>query len=87
MIVRHKRSWWKVEQSKVPQSYSISPGVFAGVGAGDCEYERIETPKIGDWIEKEVQSNRYKEKGQGKVITGRWHDDELGECFPGVVNR
>ena len=48
--------------------------------------ERIETPKIGDWIKKEVQSNRYKEikkgKWQGKLITGWWQDDKLyGECF------
>ena len=59
------------------------PDPTSHTGEGD----RIETPKIGDWIKKEVQSNRYKEKWQGKVITGRWQDDELGECFLGVVNR
>ena len=26
-----------------------------------AECERIETPKIGDWIKKEVPRNRYKE--------------------------
>ena len=50
------------------------------------EGERIETPKIGDWMKKKVQSNGYKEmkseKWQGKVITGQWQDDKLaGECF------
>ena len=40
MILRHERSWWKVEQSKVPQSYSISPGVFGGGGwGGRAEYK------------------------------------------------
>ena len=44
-----------------------------------AEDERIETPKIGDWIKKEVQSNRYKEikkgKWQGKTnnwVVARW---------------
>lgn len=51
-----------------------------------AEGERIETPKIGDWIKKKVQSNRYKEikksKWRGKLITGWWQDDKLhGECF------
>ena len=35
------------------------------------EGERIETPAIGDWIKKEMRSNRYKEikseKWQGKL--------------------
>ena len=41
--------------------------------------ERIETPKIGDWIKKEVQSNRcnrYKE-----IKKGKWQGKLITECF------
>ena len=41
-----------------------------------AEGERIETPKIGDWIKKEVQSNRYKE-----IKKGKWQGKLITECF------